>query len=258
MCRHIAYLGPPVSLQHLLIDQPHSLVQQSWAPKLQTNGIMNADGFGVGWYSSESGGARGDPQDPIPARYRRDLPIWADAGFVDLARVTRSPAVLAALRSGTPGLPFGESACAPFACAPFGQGPWLFSHNGAIEGYPRKASSLVASIEPERLLEMEAATDSALLWVLVRERLERGESLGDALADVAHLASRQCEGRFNFLLTDGITIAGITLGNSHFWRTTGGSVVVASEPYDDKPGWNSVPDNTVLIATTAGVEVSAL
>ena len=62
MCRHTAYLGPPATLASLLIDPPHSLYRQAWAPRRQRHGTVNADGFGVGWYADG---------DPVPARYRR-------------------------------------------------------------------------------------------------------------------------------------------------------------------------------------------
>src|SRR5216683_1166700 len=94
MCRHLAYLGRPVTLRALLTDPPHGLGTQAWAPRRQCHGTMNVDGFGVGWYADG---------DPVPARYRRAGPIWADSGFADLARVTRTRAVLAAVRSATAG-----------------------------------------------------------------------------------------------------------------------------------------------------------
>ena len=50
MCRHIAYLGPATTLQALLVDPPHALAHQAWAPERQVSGTVNADGFGVGWY----------------------------------------------------------------------------------------------------------------------------------------------------------------------------------------------------------------
>ena len=50
-------------------------------------------------------------------------PIWADASFADLARVTRSGAVLAAVRSATPGTRPGAAAAAPFACGPLAVQP---------------------------------------------------------------------------------------------------------------------------------------
>jgi len=43
MCRHLAYLGAPRSLQSLVIDPPHSLYEQSWGC-LQTIGKFD---FGV-------------------------------------------------------------------------------------------------------------------------------------------------------------------------------------------------------------------
>jgi glutamine amidotransferase len=81
MCRHLAYLGPPVTLRSVLIDPPHGLYRQAWAPRRQRYGTVNADGFGVGWYA---------PDDPAPARYRRPVPIWGDESFADVARVTRA------------------------------------------------------------------------------------------------------------------------------------------------------------------------
>ncbi len=50
MCRLLAYLGSPVSLEHLLYKPEHSLIVQSYQPCEMTSGVVNADGFGVGWY----------------------------------------------------------------------------------------------------------------------------------------------------------------------------------------------------------------
>jgi glutamine amidotransferase len=62
-------------------------------------------------------------------------------------------------------------------------------------------------------------------------------------------------GRLNFLLTDGRSIAATAAGDTLFWRKGSGNVVVASEPFDDGPGWHEVPDNSVLIATASQVDV---
>ena len=62
MCRHLAYLGAPATLRSVIIDPPHGLYRQAWAPRCQQHGTVNADGFGVGWYA---------PGDPGPARYRQ-------------------------------------------------------------------------------------------------------------------------------------------------------------------------------------------
>ncbi|GAA3035329.1 hypothetical protein GCM10020000_10990 [Streptomyces olivoverticillatus] len=98
----------------------------------QQHGTVNADGFGVGWYA---------PGDPRPARYRRTGPMWADPSFADLARVVHTGALLAAVRDATVPSADGEAAAAPFA-----DGPWLFSHNGAVPGYPESVLPLASQV----------------------------------------------------------------------------------------------------------------
>ncbi|HXT92687.1 MAG TPA: class II glutamine amidotransferase [Trebonia sp.] len=294
MCRHLAYLGPPVPLRSVLIDQPHSLYRQAWAPRLQRHGTVNADGFGIGWYADG---------DPVPARYRRAVPIWGDLTLPDLARVTRSGAVLAAVRSATEGTALGEA-----AAAPFGAGPWLFSHNGLLNGWPAAAVPLAGGLgaagrdsgpppagslpQPPgaaagapggaaALLSLEAMVDSAFLWALVLERLRAGLAMGDALAGtIAAVSAAGGTGRFNFLLTDGQSIAATACGDTLWYRQENGeparqatgaavpadspappaaaSVVVASEPFDDEPGWHEVPDQHLLIATANAASVRPL
>ncbi|HEX4833268.1 MAG TPA: ergothioneine biosynthesis protein EgtC [Trebonia sp.] len=240
----MAYLGPPRSLGSLLIEPPHGLYRQSWAPRRQRHGTVNADGFGIGWYA---------PGDPAPARYRRDIPIWGDPSLPDIARVVASSAVLAAVRSATEGMAGGAA-----AAAPFGSGAWLFSHNGVMTGWP------TLPLPPVSLPAMEAMTDSAYLWALVLDRLRDGAAPAAALADaIAAVAAAGIEGRFNFLWTDGSAIAATACGDTLWYRAVpgdagGDSVTVASEPSDDLPGWTEVPDQHVLTAVRGLVEVQPL
>ncbi|MGA8464728.1 MAG: ergothioneine biosynthesis protein EgtC [Trebonia sp.] len=242
MCRHLAYVGPEVSLKSLLIDPPYGLYRQAWAPRMQRHGTVNADGFGIGWYASG---------DPVPARYRRAVPIWGDPSLPDLARVTRSSAVLAAVRDATVGTALGEAAAAPFA-----SGSWLFSHNGLLAGWPASAAGL-ARVEP--LLALEAMTDSAFLWALVVERLRSGTAPDIALAaTIDAVEAAGGTGRFNFLLTDGRTIVATTAGDTLWYRRADDGVTVASEPCDDGPGWAEVPDRQLLTAAPSQVTVRPL
>lgn len=235
MCRHLAYLGPAISLGELLTRPEHSLVVQSWAPRRQTHGLLNADGFGVGWYADG---------DDVPARHRGSGPIWADQTFADLARVVTAPSFLAAVRSATAGMPPGTAAAAPFR-----SGPWLFSHNGALAGWPHDAGELALALPVERLLTLDASSDAALLWAMTLDRLERGVPMGEAVADVVGAAAKACGGRINLLVTDGTSIAATTFGASLCWRRLpGGGVVVASEPYGDDPAWHDVPEQSLLLA----------
>ena len=242
MCRHLAYAGPPVSLKSLLIDPPYGLYRQAWAPRMQRHGTVNADGFGIGWYASG---------DPVPARYRRAVPIWGDPSLPDLARVTRLSAVLAAVRDATVGTALGEAAAAPFA-----SGSWLFSHNGLLAGWPASAAGLA---RVERLLALEAMTDSAFLWLLVLERLRSGAAPDVALAaTIDAVEAAGGIGRFNFLLTDGRSIVATTAGDTLWYRRADDGVTVASEPCDDETGWTEVPDRQLLTAAPSQVTVRPL
>jgi gamma-glutamyl hercynylcysteine S-oxide hydrolase len=243
MCRHLAYLGPPTTLRSVLIDPPHGLYRQAWAPRRQRHGTVNADGFGIGWY------AEGDP---VPARYRRGVPIWGDPSLPDLARVTRSAAVLAAVRDASPGTAVGEQAAAPFA-----SDQWLFSHNGRLDGWPDSAAAHAPAART--LLSLEAMVDSAFLWQLVLEWLQAGANMDTALAAViTAIEAGGGTGRFNFLVTDGRAIAATAWGDTLWYRRSAESVVVASEPGDDQPGWTEVPDRHSLTATPALVSVRPL
>jgi dimethylhistidine N-methyltransferase/ergothioneine biosynthesis protein EgtC len=247
MCRHLAYLGPEVPLAELLTAPAHSLYEQSWAPRLQRYGTVNADGFGFGWYPGPDAG----PDPAEPARYRRATPIWADPNLPDLLRTLRSTAVLAAVRSATVGTTQDESAAAPFR-----DGPWLFSHNGAVPDWTRLPDT---GLGPEEMLGLEAHSDSALLWAALVRRLRHGQPAGAALADlVRSTAAARPTARLNLLLTDGRTIAATRHGDTLWYARADGRVLVASEPDDSAAPWQEVPDHSLLLATPADVHIAPL
>jgi glutamine amidotransferase len=234
VCRHLASLRPaddPVPLETLLLAPPSSLLRQSWAPRRQRHGTVNADGFGVGWFS---------PLRPEPAVYRRAQPMWTDRSFASLAGAVASSCVLAAVRSATPPSPAEESATAPFSA-----GAVLLSHNGAVD--PALVRPLVPPGTP-----VESSVDSALLWALVRLRLDAGEPLAEALAGVVRaVAAAAPSARLNLLATDGARVAATVWGDTLWARQGPGGVTVASEPDDDEPGWMELPDRSLVTADLA-------
>jgi glutamine amidotransferase len=243
VCRHLAYLGPPRELASLLLDPPNSLLRQSYAPAdMRCDATVNADGFGAGWYPDGA---------PTPIRYRRAIPIWSDASFAALAGAVCSGAVLAAVRSATVGMIVQETACAPFAT-----GGWLFSHNGMVTGWPGSMAALAGTLPVTDLLTLDAPTDSALLWALVRRRLMLGDSLGGALVSVtAQVLAAAPGSRLNLLLTDGTAVAATTVHHALAVRLDDGGALICSEPTDRSPGWESIPDCHLLTATSSTVDV---
>jgi glutamine amidotransferase len=236
MCRHLAYLGPPITLAALLYDPPHSLVRQSWAPAQQRHGTVNADGYGVGWYAPDLTGE--------PARYRRSGPIWADRSLPSMARAVRTPALVAAVRSATAPSGSDETGAAPFTA-----GPWLWSLNGAVDG---ALEPLRRSVSEDRAAGLEGSTDSEVLFALVLDRLDAGCDPASALSWLV----RTVPGRLNVIMADGHRLWATAWGDTLWRRPWNGGVVLASEPFDDEPAWRGVPDCSLVTATGGSCSVA--
>jgi glutamine amidotransferase len=145
------------------------------------------------------------------------------------------------------------------AVAPFAAGPWLFSHNGVVKGWPESVTALAARLPTRDLLTLPAPTDSALLWALVHDRLRSGLDPGKALSHtVSEVLAAAPGSRLNLLLTDGATLAGTTVGHALSVRRLAGSALLASEPLDDDPAWAPVPDGRLVVATPSTVDISVL
>ncbi len=221
MCRHLAWLGRERSLGELLLEPPHGLLVQSYAPRRQAHGRMNADGWGVGFYS---------PARPEPGRWRSSRPLWSDASFGSIAPVISSSCVLAAVRSATAGMPLDETAAAPFQ-----HGRWLLSHNGIVD-------RTVLGPHPAAESVCDSAQLAAHLFDFGPERA------GEFVAD---LGKRDPEARLNLMLTDGEQVLATRWNDTLSVLPTADGIAVASEPFDDDPRWADVPDHH-LVAIRAG------
>ena len=226
MCRHLGWLGAAVTVSSLLLDPPHGLRVQSYAPRRQKHGLMNADGWGVGFFD---GGA--------PRRWRSATPLWGDVSFDSVAPALRSHCVVAAVRSATVGMPIEASATAPFA-----DGNWLLSHNGVVD---RSVLPLTSAAESVCDSAMLAATIFAL----------GPEALGQTIAQVGVLDPRA---RLNVLLANSSRMLATAWGDTLFILRRDDGVVLASEPYDDDPDWEDVPDRHLVAVTGKCVTLTSL
>lgn len=215
MCRHLGWLGEPVSIASLVLDPPCGLRVQSYAPRRQKHGLLNADGWGVGFF--DAGGQE--------RRWRSASPLWGDVSFASVAPVLRSGCVVAAVRSATVGMPIESSASAPFS-----DGHWLLSHNGIVDRAVLPAS-----------FAAESTVDSALLAALI---FQRGlDNLGDTVIEVG---AADPGARLNILAANGSRLVATTWGDTLSVLRRPDGVVVASEPYDDHPDWQDVPDRHLV------------
>ena len=258
MCRHLGYVGPPVRVGDMLTLGTHSLRTQAWAPKdMRHGGTINADGFGVAWW-------RDDDEDAVSvSRYRNPAPIWTDPAVEEVLPQLESWAVLGSVRSATVGMPVERTACAPFT-----EGRWAFSHNGVVPDWRRTltagatefadtAAELGAGalFDAARLLEAESATDSATLWVILRGLLATDFPDGEWTAApaalrllIAAVSAHAPGARLNFLLGDGAQLWASTWHHSLSALVTADFAILSSEPFDDDPRWQSIPDRSLVTA----------
>ena len=268
MCRIAAYLGEKkIPLSSLILEPEHSLLVQSYAPKEMMSGVVNADGFGAGWYVPEV--------DEEPAVYRSVAPLWTDRSFASITPKVRSATVFAAVRSATPGLPVEESGVPPFA-----SGPYLFAHNGAIKNFRTTAMRpLRDSLSDASYSELLGVTDSETIFALLLDRLHGAKASPgdvDALAEAttgtlqhvsAICAKLGVPATLNVGVTDGQTMVFARYstqgpGNSLYFvaldEAFPDAIVVASERLDGDPGWQQVPDRHLLVAGPEGVATHPL
>jgi glutamine amidotransferase len=237
MCRHLAYWGPPISPATVVLDAPNSLLDQCTAAREMSWGQDNLDGWGMAW-----------SDDDRVRHHRRGVPLTEDLDGQQRLRSITAPRFVVHVRQMTPG-----SVRDDINSAPFRDGNRFFTHNGYVADFGSGVrEQLLAKVSPVRASGIRGDTDSEMLFALVLSRLDDGatavESLG-VIAEVAELYG----GRYNVLLWDGDTIVGTRWENSLYVRS-GPAVLISSEPLDDD-GWCPVPERSMVIMTTEGIEV---
>ncbi len=226
MCRHLGWLGEPRSLAELMLDPPYGLRVQSYAPRRQKHGLLNADGWGVGFVAENES-----------RRWRSAAPLWGDASFASVAPVLRSGCVVAAVRSASIGMPIEATAVAPFT-----DGQWLLSHNGLVD---RSVLSHSA--------RAESTVDSALLAAMIFDR-----GMDHLAATVTQVGAADPAARLNILAANGFRMLATTWGDTLSMLRRDDGVVLASEPYDDDPAWDDVPDRHLVEAVGDAVTLTPL
>jgi glutamine amidotransferase len=226
MCRHLGWVGADVTVSSLVLDPPQGLRVQSYAPRRQKHGLLNADGWGVGFFDGD-----------VPRRWRSAAPLWGDTSFDSVAPALHSHCVVAAVRSATVGMPIEVSATAPFT-----DGHWLLSHNGVVDRTVLPPTS-----------SAESVCDSAILAAAI---FARGlDALGDTIVE---FGTADPIARLNILAANGSRLLATAWGDTLSILRRDDGVVLASEPYDDDSDWEDVPDRHLVEVTAKGVTMTPL
>ncbi len=250
MCRLLGYLGAPMQLDRLLYKPEHSLIVQSYQPKEMTSGLLNADGFGVGWYHLQR-------PDSEPFTYKNTLPAWNDANLTSLSRYVESGCILANVRSATPGIPTDLSNCQPFQHRLI-----LGIHNGFVTNFRQ---TLYRPIR-ERLSDatyqtIQGNTDSEHIFALILQELQTTptlsltEALHQALSILTDLGQQyETEFSANVILSDGQQLVASRFASrppvpSLYWLRDDvlmpDAVLIASEPLFES-NWVPFPEASIL------------
>ncbi|MDX9766018.1 MAG: ergothioneine biosynthesis protein EgtC [Ectothiorhodospiraceae bacterium] len=248
MCRHAAYLGPPIPLARFLLEPAHGLLQQATAPRELLYAGLNGDGFGFGWYAPDDG----------TAVYRNPAPIWTDPNLEALGRSLEADLWIATVRSATPGFPPGL-----INTQPFHDGDHLFTHNGFIRDFTRSLRpALLRILHPDIEAAVRGNTDSEYLFALLRQMLweDGGRAPEVAIAETLGLVEEWADDApalLNLLFSDGERIYATRHAINHacpsLYYTTDdeafpdGAQLVASECLTEDGLWHTVPEHHILI-----------
>jgi glutamine amidotransferase len=176
MCRWVLYKGSQVKIADVITRPEHSLVDQAshavcYTPGVETSRLynreqrkardhtLNADGFGLGWYSLD--GVVSERRAPTPSLVKSCAPPWSSATLFEVAESTETGCIFAHIRAASPGLRVSEANCHPFR---FGR--FMFMHNGSIGGFSQIKESLRACLRTDVLNLIEGTTDSEHAFAL--------------------------------------------------------------------------------------------
>lgn len=258
MCRLLGYLGSSIQLDQILLKPEHSLVIQSYKPQEMTAGLLNADGFGIGWYDDAT-------TENKPYAYKNILPIWNDANLPQLARYIKSSCYLGYVRSATSNLSVDMINCQPFLHQNL-----LFIHNGFIDDFRKTLYRPIRNkLHDFAYQRIEGTTDSEHIFALIVNELETDsnlslqQALSNTITRLVNLAQpNQINFSANIVLSDGKQLAACRYSNRvaspTLYYTKGKSfadaVIIASEPIFEGD-WISCPEKS-LIGVGENLEVS--
>jgi ergothioneine biosynthesis protein EgtC len=249
MCRLLGYLGRPVQLDALLYQPEHSLVVQSYQPREMTAGLLNADGFGIGWYHPH--------RQADPFAYKNIQPIWSDINLPGLSQYIEAGCVLANVRSATPGQAVDLSNCQPFSHENL-----LGVHNGYIQDFRGTLYRPIRQkLDDEAYQLIGGSTDSEHIFALLLSEwrftgaINLTTALQKTLQTLAEMAQTYATTvSANLILSDGEQLVASRFSTnspapSLYWlqdtAALPDAVVIASEPLF-AGNWLPLPEHSIL------------
>ena len=239
MSRLLAYVGPEIRLDQLILTPSHGLLNQALNSQRQY-----ADGYGIAWYDAEG----------IPALYSNRLPIWADTNLPGLARSLYGDLWLATVARADQ--PFAAEMIQLFA-----DDQLVFLHDGRLSDFSALYCTARDFLDPEIAAEIHSNSDSEYIFALLRHLLSDDAELSieEALWELLALLDEWLEeraGLLNIVVGDGERIYAVRHAHNSECAPLYYSIddedfpdgrLLASERLTETEFWLSVPKHHLLI-----------
>ncbi|GJN90217.1 hypothetical protein Rhopal_003216-T1 [Rhodotorula paludigena] len=272
----------PIQLAQLLTKPAHSIINQASDSRLRLDaGSINADGFGVGWYSTDK-----DETTPGPCVFREPRPLadsarsitpaWSNQNLHRIADKIKSSLVFAHVRAH----------------------PWTYAnlvwmHNGCITDFHRIKRRLQNDLSDEFFAVPQGNTDSEWAFACFLEQLSKlvdprtatipHAILRQAMLDTVQLLTKYTKeagasdpSLMNFCISDGTSvvatryITSATEEAASLFFSTGSTfeeyepgafkmnktdkrekiVLIASEPLTfERADWVEIPSQSCIVIT---------
>ena len=158
MCRFVAYLGTPITVDEILIKPSNSIIHQSYNAQ-ESIMTVNGDGFGLGWYDKK---LREEP-----GLYKSISPAWNDQNLLHNASFTETTCFFAHVRAATEGSVSIEN------CHPFEFKEYLMMHNGGIGDFDKIKYDFVSLLDEEAFLWIKGQSDTQYLLALYMTNIRK-------------------------------------------------------------------------------------
>lgn len=163
MCRVLAYIGPEIPLESLLLKPENSLINQSLDPEHHPH--LQLAGWGFGAWSDHLL----KPEEPL--LYHRPKAAFYDDNAAGIIPSLQTSTMLAHVRASGyhAGVVQADENCHPFS---FKGTPWIIAHNGALPNWRILQRELLTHCKDEYLKQMKGTSDTEFLFVLLLSLLE--------------------------------------------------------------------------------------
>ena len=146
MCRVLAYIGPEIPLESLLIKPENSLINQSLDPELHPN--LQLAGWGFGLWSAHLL----KPEEPL--LYHRPMAAFHDDNAPGIIPSLQASTMLAHVRAAAYDARnvLADENCHPFS---FKGTPWIIAQNGALPHWRLLQRELLPLCKDDFLRQMK-------------------------------------------------------------------------------------------------------